>query len=109
MCSDRQGVEFGNESESKVENMKSDKKEENHSSDALHQVEPVPWIRIGEIIRPCFNGDHQSIDGVIDERYKDAAYLYKNNVGNRLQISYGVIKIRGPGLNAEGLGVGVEV
>jgi hypothetical protein len=40
--------------------------------------------------------DYKSVNGVIDEWDKDDANLYKENVGDGLQISVGVVEILGP-------------
>jgi len=86
--------------------MESDKEEQDYSGDSLNQIEPVARIWIREIVGPCFPGDYQTIDGVIDERYKDAAYLDEKDVGYRLEILYGVIKIRRSG---QSFGIGIKM
>ncbi len=84
-------------SEAEIEHVESDKEEQNDAGDSLDQVKPVARIRIREIVWPRFHRDHQTIDGVIDERYKDAADLDEKDVGNRLEIFDGVIEIRRSG------------
>ena len=86
--------------------MESDKEKQDDSSDSLNQIEPVAGIWIHEIVWPCFNRNDQTVDGVIDERYKDAAYLDEKDVGYRLEILYGVIKIRRSG---QSFGIGIKV
>jgi len=60
--------------------MKCNEEEEDDPGDSLDQVEPVPRVRIIEVIGSRFNCNHQSIDCVIDERYKDAANLDEEDV-----------------------------
>lgn len=73
--------------------MEENEEKENDASDSLYQVEPVTRVRISQIIWPGFNRNHQPVDGVIDERYKDAADLDEEYVGDRLEIAYRVVKI----------------
>ena len=77
--------------------MKGDEKEEHDTGDTLNQIEPIAWIGVVQIIRSRFYCDHQPIDGVINERYKDAAGFYKDDVGNRLQILNRIVKVSGSG------------
>ena len=56
-------------------------------------IEPVARVRVVQIIRPRFDGDYQSIDGVIDERYKDSANLDEQDIRNRLQVFDGIVEI----------------
>jgi hypothetical protein len=77
-------VQAGNQAKAEVEHVKQDKEEENDAGDALDQIEPVARVRIGQIVWPRFPRDHQAVDGVIDERYKDAADFDEKDVGNRL-------------------------
>ena len=77
--------------------MESDKEEEDYSGDSLNQIEPVSRIWIREIVWPCFNSNYQTIDGMVDERYKDASNLNKKNVWNGLEIFDGIIKVRSSG------------
>jgi hypothetical protein len=86
--------------------MESDKEEQDYSRDSLNQIEPVSWIWISEVVWSCFPGNYQTVDGVIDERYKDAAYLDEKDVGYRLEILYGVIKICRSG---QSFGIGIKV
>ena len=62
--------------------MESDKEEQDDSGDSLNQIKPVAWVWVREIVGPCFPGDYQTIDRVVDERYKDADNLHKEDVRN---------------------------
>ena len=86
--------------------MESDKEEQDYSSDSLNEIEPISRKGVREIVGPCFPGDYQTIDGVVDERYKDAANFDEKDVGYRLEILYGVIKIRRSG---QRFGIGVKM
>jgi hypothetical protein len=83
---DRSTVESGNHAEPEVEHVKKDEKEENNAGKSLNQVEPVARVGISEVVGPRFHCDYKTVDGVIDERYKDAADLDEENVRNRLKI-----------------------
>ena len=86
--------------------MESDKEEQDYSGDSLNQIEPVSRIWISEVVWPCFPGNYQTVDCVIDERYKDAANFHEKDVRDRLEIFDGVIKIRCPG---ESFGIGIKM
>jgi hypothetical protein len=86
--------------------MKSNKEEQDDSGYPLHEIEPVARIGVSEIVWPGFDRDHKTVDGVIDERYKDAADFDKENIGDRLQILDGVIKTR---RSAYGFRIRIEV
>src|SRR5215211_3346515 len=64
--SDRDGVQSRDHSKPEVEHVKKDKEEQDYAGYSLDQIKPVPRIRISEVIRPRFHGDHQPIDGMID-------------------------------------------
>ena len=72
--------------------MKRYEEKQNDAGNSLNQVEPVSWIRIGEIVWPRLNSNYKTIDGVIDERYKDSADFDEQDIRNRLQIFYGIIE-----------------
>jgi len=73
--------------------VKKDEEKQDHARDSLNQVKPVSRIRIGQIVGPRFHRDHQTIDCVIDERYKDAADLDEENVGDRLEVAHRVVEV----------------
>ena len=75
--------------------MKGDEEKQDHACDSLNQVKPVSGVRVGQVVRPRFHRDHKTVDGVIDERYKDSTDLDEDNVRNRLQVLHGVIEIAG--------------
>src|SRR5688500_1066622 len=83
---DRNSVKSGNHTEPEIQHVEKDKEEQNYAGDSLNEVKPISRIRIGQIIGPCFYRDHQTIDGVIDERYKDPGCFDENNVRNCLEI-----------------------
>src|ERR1051326_8570540 len=101
-----QVVQAGNHPKPEVEHVKKDEEEENDAGDALDQVEPVARVRIVQVVGPRFDGDHEPVDGVIDERYKDAADLDKQDVRNRLQVDDRAIEILRAG---QRLRVGIKV
>ena len=86
--------------------MKRDEEKKNDAGNSLNQIEPVSWVRVGQIIRPRLDRNYQTVDGVIDERYKDATDFHEDNVGNWLQVLDRIIEI---GCAAERLGVRVEM
>jgi hypothetical protein len=82
------------------------KDEKDDSSNSLNQVKPIARVRIVQIVWPRFNRNYQAIDGVIDQGYKDAAYLNEENVWNSLQVFDCFVEISSA---AKGLGVCVKV
>src|SRR2546422_10665834 len=68
-------IESRNQTEAEVENVKGNKEKQDNAGDALNQVKPISGIRVGKIIGSRLDCDHQAIDGVVDERYKDSANL----------------------------------
>ena len=94
------------QAEPKIQNVESDKEEQNYAGDSLNEIEPITRIRIGKVVWPCFNCYYQSVYSVVDQRYKDAANLNEKNVGNRLQILYRIVKVCGAG---KSFGIGVKV
>ena len=60
-----------------IQHVKSNKEKQDDSGYSLDGVEPVARIWIGQVIRPRLHGDHQTIDGMIDERYKDSANFHE--------------------------------
>ena len=73
--------------------MKSNEEKQNYTGEALDKIEPVSRVRVIQVIRPRFHGDHQPIDGVIDERYKDSADLDEEDVRDRLKVLNSVIEV----------------
>ena len=72
----------------------------------MDQIEPVAWIRIVQIVGPRLDRDHQTVDGVIDERYKDSAGFHEQDVRDRLQVLNGGIEF---GCAVERLRIRVEM
>ena len=73
--------------------MESDKEKENYSCDSLDCIEPIARIGISQIVRPRLHRNYQTVDGMVDERYKDSAYFYEQDVRNRLQVFDSVIEV----------------
>src|SRR5690242_9570496 len=86
-------IQTRDHAESEIQNVESDKEEQNYTSDSLNKVEPIARIRVGQVVWTCLNRDYQSVYSVIDQRYKDAADFNKKNIRNRLQILHSVIKV----------------
>src|SRR6185312_3469644 len=91
--SDGNAVQPGNHPKPEVQNVKRNKEEENDSRDSLNQVEPIPWVRIRQIIRTSFEGYEQAIDSVVNKRYENPSNFHKQNVWNRLQVMDGKVKV----------------
>ena len=106
MLRHRQSVQPRNHAEPEVQHVKSDKEEKNNARHALNGIEPVARVRIIKIVWSRFDSDHQAIDRVIDQRNKDAANLYKQDVRNRLQVLDCPIKI---GRSGQSLRVSIEM
>jgi hypothetical protein len=102
----RDRIEARYHAKPEIKNVESDKEEQDYSGDSLNQIEPVSRIGIRQIVGPGFPRDHQAIDGVVDERYKDAANFDEKDVRDRLEIFDRVIKIR---CSAESFGVGIKM
>ncbi len=66
--------------------MKKDEAEEKHARDALHEVEPVACVFVSEVVRAHLESDEHSVNGVEDERQKDAENFQQKDIRNALQI-----------------------
>ena len=86
--------------------MKRDEEEENDAGYSLNQIKPIARVRVVQIVWPRLHRYHEAVDGVIDERYKDSANFDEQNIGNRLQVFYGIVEICRP---TECFGVCVEM
>src|SRR6266496_5774151 len=62
----RKRIQPRNHAQAEIENMKSNEDEQNDSRHALNRVKPIARIRIVQIVWPRLDGDHQSIDRVIN-------------------------------------------
>ena len=94
VSSNRLHVQTRYQTEPEIQDVERDKEEENYAGDSLNEIEPVSWVRVGQVIRSSLNRDYQAVYSMIDQRYKDAADLHKQNVRNRLEIFHSVIKLR---------------
>src|SRR6267378_8680439 len=92
----RDTVQSRDHSKPEIQDVKRNKEEQDDSGYPLHEIEPVARVRVSQVVGARFSGNHQAVDGVIDEGYKDAANFHEDNVGDRLQVLYSVIEIRGP-------------
>jgi hypothetical protein len=86
-------VQARNHSEPEVQHVKQDKEKQDDAGDSLNQVEPVARVRVVQVVGPRFHSDHQTVDGVVDERYKDAANLNEQDVRDRLEIGNRIVEM----------------
>ena len=86
--------------------MKSYEEKQNDSGNPLNGIKPVARVRIIEVVGPRLNRNHETVDGVIDERYKYSTNFNKDYVGNRLQTLDGGVEFSWP---AQRLRISVEM